>query len=149
MRQLSLGFKGVDLLVHHPSVWLLVSTALLLLGQAVAPFISRLFPAAGFFLLAPLFLCFRAKTRRCGFVLLLGAVAFGVGFFRHRQLIEPAFPPHHLHALTNRAEPLYIEGFLLHEPEKLPNRSRWIVRAERIWHPTGAEEITGRAPRNR
>ena len=32
---------------------------------------------------------------------------------------------------------------LLHEPEKLPNRSRWYLRAERIWHPTGAEEISG------
>ena len=43
----------------------------------------------------------------------------------------------------NRAELLYVEGSLLQEPEKLPNRSRWIIRTQSIWHPTGAEEITG------
>ena len=76
-------------------------------------------------------------------MLLLGAVAFGVGCFRHRQLINPAFPPNHLYASMNGSEPLYIEGSLAHEPEKLPNRSRWFIWAQRIWHPTGAEEILG------
>jgi competence protein ComEC len=143
MAQPPTGSNGVDILVHHPSVWLLVSTALLLLGQAVAPFASGIFPAAGFLLITPVFLCLRVKTRRWGLVLLLGAVAFGVGFFRHRQLIDPAFPPNHLYASMNGSEPLYIEGSLAHEPEKLPNRSRWFIWAQRIWHPTGAEEIIG------
>ena len=34
-------------------------------------------------------------------------------------------------------------GVLLQEPEKLPQRSRWTIRALRVWHPTGAEEISG------
>src|SRR4029453_4724668 len=38
---------------------------------------------------------------------------------------------------------LYLEGTLAREPEKLPNRSRWLLRCERIWYPTGAEEISG------
>ena len=37
----------------------------------------------------------------------------------------------------------YLEGWLRREPEKLPGRSRWIVQAERIWHPTGSEEVSG------
>jgi competence protein ComEC len=135
--------KHVNWLVQHPSVWLMVPTILLLLGQALAPFISRVSNVTGFLVLAPLLLCLRARTRRWGMVLCLGAIAFSVGFFRHRQLIDPEFPTHHLHSAINRTETLYIEGFLLQEPEKLPSRSRWIVGAQRLWHPTGAEEITG------
>ncbi len=37
----------------------------------------------------------------------------------------------------------YLEGWLRREPEKLPGRSRWVVQAERIWHPTGSEEVSG------
>jgi len=37
----------------------------------------------------------------------------------------------------------YLEGLLRREPEKLPGRSRWVVQAERIWHPTGSEEVSG------
>ncbi len=135
--------KGVNWLVHHPSVWLMVATLLLLLGQALAPFISSLSNVTGFLCLAPLFLCLRAKTRRLGLVFCVGAIAFSVGFLRHRQLIDPEFPTNHLHSAINRSETLYIEGFLAQEPEKLPNRSRWIVDAQRVWHRTGAEEITG------
>ncbi len=43
----------------------------------------------------------------------------------------------------SREERVYLEGTLTRDPEKLPNRSRWLVRGERIWHPTGAEEIEG------
>jgi competence protein ComEC len=135
--------KNVNRLVDHPSVWLMAPTVLLLLGQALAPFVSGLAPAAAFLVMAPLLLCLNAKTRRLAMVLSLGAATFSVGWFRHRQLIDPEFPPNHLHSAIARSETLYIEGSLLHEPEKLPNRSRWIVGAQRIWHPTGAEEITG------
>jgi len=38
---------------------------------------------------------------------------------------------------------LYLEGTLRQEPERLAQRTRWQVSAERIWHPTGAEEISG------
>ncbi|MGH7930652.1 MAG: DUF4131 domain-containing protein, partial [Candidatus Binatia bacterium] len=135
---------GLNELVHHPSVWLVVPTALLLLGQAAATFVSGISFETGFLVITPLFLCMAAKTRRWGIVLFVGALAFSVGFLRHRQLIDPAFPPNHLHSVMNTPAPLYIEGTLLQEPEKLPDRSRWIVGTQRIWHPTGAEEITGR-----
>jgi competence protein ComEC len=135
--------KDINRLIHHPSVWLVVPTALLLLGQATAPFAPAATSAAWFLLIAPLFLCLPAKTRRWGMVLFLGALAFSAGYVRHRALLEPVFPPNHLRSAMNRAELLYIEGSLLQEPEKLPNRSRWIIRTQRIWHPTGAEEISG------
>jgi competence protein ComEC len=136
--------NGLNALVDHPSVWLLAPTALLLLGQAAAPFVSGISPQAALLIIAPLCLCVFAKARRWGIVLFVGAVAFGIGFLRHRQLIDPAFPPNHLHSVMNTAASLTIEGRLLQEPEKLPDRSRWIVAAQRVWHPAGAEEITGR-----
>ena len=40
-------------------------------------------------------------------------------------------------------ERVFLEGSLLQEPEKLPNRIRWLLRSERVWHPSGAEEISG------
>jgi competence protein ComEC len=129
--------------LHHPSAWLITPTLLLLFGQALAPFVTDVSPAAGLLISAPALLCLLPRTRRLGGVLLLGTAAFTVGFLRHRQLLEPEFPSNHLHALIDRAEALYLEGSLLHEPERLPNRSRWTVAAQRIWHPTGAEEITG------
>ena len=135
--------KALSELVYHPSVWLVVPTILLLLGQAAASFASGVPAKAGFLALAPLFLCLTAKTRRWGILLFAGALAFGTGFLRHRQLIDPALPPNHLRSLMNVPGPLHIEGTLLQEPEKLPDRSRWIVAAERIWHPAGAQEITG------
>jgi competence protein ComEC len=135
--------KGINGLIHHPSVWLVLPTALLLLGQAMASFAPGISSAAGLLVIAPLFLCLAVKTRRCGLVLFVGAVAFGIGYQRHRQLLDPVFPSNHLRSAMGRAEQLYIEGSLLQEPEKLTTRSRWIIRTERIWHPTGAEEITG------
>jgi competence protein ComEC len=134
---------GPSALTHHPSAWLIVPTGLLLLGQALAPMAPEIFPVAGIFVLAPLLLCLNAKTRRLGLLLLVGAAALTVGHFRHRQILGPVFPPHHLRSVMQANELLYLEGSLLQEPEMLPNRSRWIVGAQRIWHPTGAEEITG------
>ncbi len=118
-------------------------TGLLLLGQATAPFATGIHLAAAWLLPAPLFLCLSGKTRRWGLLSLIGALAFGVGYIRHRQLLEPKFPPHHLRAMLTIDETLYIEGTLKQEPERLPTRSRWIIGAQRIWHPTGAEEIVG------
>jgi competence protein ComEC len=134
---------GVYSLMHHPSVWLIAPTGMLLFGQAMAPLVPLAAPIAGFCLLAPLLLCLKPNTRRWGMVLFIGLAAFSAGYFRHRQILEPQFLPHHLRSVMNDGSLLYIEGSLLHEPESLPNRSRWIVRARRVWHPTGAEEITG------
>ncbi len=131
------------MLIRHPSVWLGVITALLLLGQATAPFVTGVFLAALLLLPAPLLLCLSAKTRRWGLLLFIAALAFGLGYFRHRQLLDPVFPAHHLRAILDSGRELYVEGSLKQEPERRPARTRWVVRAERIWHPTGADEITG------
>jgi competence protein ComEC len=53
------------------------------------------------------------------------------------------FADDHLRTVMARDSALYLEGTLRHEPEKLAQRTRWQVGAERIWHPTGAEEISG------
>ncbi|MGE5818632.1 MAG: DNA internalization-related competence protein ComEC/Rec2, partial [Deltaproteobacteria bacterium] len=74
---------------------------------------------------------------------LLAAAAFGAGYVRHRQLLHPEFPAHHLRSLMAENSDFYLEGSLRQEPEKLPNRNRWLISAERIWHPTGAEDVTG------
>jgi competence protein ComEC len=74
---------------------------------------------------------------------MLVSIAFSVGYARHHDLLHPAFPSQHLRALMTRQESLFLEGVLVQEPEKLPHRTRWVVRAEALWHPTGAEEIEG------
>jgi competence protein ComEC len=135
--------NSLNTLIRHPSVWLTVGTGALLAGQATAAIVPALFPGAAFWLIAPLLLCLPAKTRRWGVVLMVGAGAFAIGYVRHRQVLEPVFPAQHLRTVMDRAETLYIEGSLLQEPEKLPNRSRWLVGCQRIWHRTGSEEITG------
>jgi len=74
-------------LIHHPSVWLVVPTALLLIGQATAPFAPAVSLGTAFLVIAPLLLCLAAKTRRWGMVLFIGALAFSVGHVRHRALL--------------------------------------------------------------
>ena len=126
----------------HPSVWLVAATASLLIGQAVAT-VTDIPRVVGFAAIIPLALCLSASARRVGVVFFIAALAFCIGYWRHRELLRPVFPAHHLRSLMDENSRLYLEGSLRQEPEKLPNRNRWIVRAERIWHPTGAEEITG------
>jgi competence protein ComEC len=130
-------------LIQHPSVWLFIPTAFLLAGQALAPYLFLGRPLQIFIVVAPLSVCAFAKTRRWGMVLSLAAAAFTIGHIRHREILAPVFPVHHLRSVMNGADSLYIEGVLLHEPERRVNRSRWILRTERLWHPTGAAEITG------
>ncbi len=126
----------------HPSLWLVAATAALLIGQAVAT-VADIPRVVGFATIIPLALCLWAPARRLGVVCFIAALALHVGYWRHRELLHPAFPAHHLRSLMDENSRLYLEGSLRQEPEKLPNRNRWIVSAERIWHPTGAEEITG------
>ncbi len=118
----------------HPSLWLIAPTLSLLLGQAIAAS-SWVIPAqAGILVLTPLLFLPSIRIRRVGLLLLITAVAFSVGYARHRQLLQPSFPANHLRSVMDDSSRLYLEGTLEQEPEKLPNRSRWIVRAERIWH---------------
>jgi competence protein ComEC len=134
---------GPALLVRHPAVWLLAPTLFLLLGQALAPFFDGGMSSAAILFSVPSLFLLHGRTRRLGVVLLLGAVAVAVGFSRHKRLLEPVFPAGHLQSFVDRADSIYLEGRLLQEPEKLPDRSRWTIDAQRIWHPTGAEEVSG------
>jgi competence protein ComEC len=127
----------------HPSVWLVVPTVSLLVGQAVAT-LPLVIPSQFFFLtLVPLLLVIKTTTRRWGLLLFTAGLALSLGYIRHWQLLHPHLPPNHIRQLANDGAHLYVEGTLAREPEKLPNRNRWLLRCERIWHPTGAEEVSG------
>lgn len=129
--------------LSHPLVWLVVPTLSLLVGQAVAA-LPLVIASRFFFLpLIPLLLVIKTTTRRWGLLLFSAALGLSLGYIRHWQLLHPDFPPNHVRLLGNDSARLYLEGTLAREPEKLPNRSRWLVRCDRIWHPTGAEEISG------
>ena len=152
----------------RPSTWLFALTGSLLLGQLAAASPVVLSADLVWLLLVPLVLLIDplAKlrwlttliagrdvtserstiTRNYQARALLAMVAgsmFALGYFRHHQLLFPTFPPNHLRSVMNENNDFFLEGVLLHEPERLPNRSRWYLRAERIWHLTGAEEISG------
>ena len=130
--------------IRHPSIWLIVITAGVLLGQAAAVVPPGIPAKAAFALVLPLGLLLSARTRRVGLLVFAAAVAFSLGYARHRQLLYPSFAPNHLRSVMQREDALlYLEGVLRQEPQKFPNRTRWLLSAERIWHSTGAEEITG------
>jgi competence protein ComEC len=128
----------------YPSVWLFVPTLSLLVGQAAAT-LPYAIPDPFFLLLpAPLLLAFKTRTRRWGLLIFATAVCFALGYVRHWQLLHPSLPANHVRLLTHENSRVYLEGLLVREPERLPNRHRWLLRCERIWHPTGAEEISGK-----
>jgi competence protein ComEC len=127
----------------NPSAWLIVPTLFLLFGQAVATAPWPIPLHTGSVFLVPLALVISARWRRWAILISLAMLTFSVGYVRHRQLLFPEFPENHLRLAMTKGERLYLEGTLRQEPERLTNRSRWQVRSERIWHPNGAEEITG------
>jgi competence protein ComEC len=129
--------------IHHPSIWLVVLTAGLLLGQAFAVIPQAIPLRVAFVVLLPLGFLVSSRTRRIGSLVLVAALAFSVGYVRHRQLLYPSFAPNHLCSVMQQDSSLYLEGVLSQEPQKLPNRTRWLLSSERIWHATGAEEISG------
>ncbi|MBM4260998.1 MAG: DNA internalization-related competence protein ComEC/Rec2 [Deltaproteobacteria bacterium] len=130
-------------LIHHPSVWLVSATLALLVGQAAAVPSWSAPTSAAYGLLAPVPLLLARRWRRWGALVILVGVAFALGYVRHRELLHPEFSSAHLRSVMTRHESLYLEGVLRQEPEKLPNRTRWLVRAEALWHPTGSEEVEG------
>jgi len=128
----------------HASAWLIAPTISLLIGQALAVVPWPIPSAASAASLLPLLLIGWSGWRRRVLLLVLSLVALSLGYMRHRDLLFPEFPENHLRAVMSRDDKrVYLEGTLRHEPEKLVNRTRWQVAAERIWHPSGAEEITG------
>jgi competence protein ComEC len=127
----------------HPSAWLIVPTLSLLFGQAVATGPWSVPPQAAFASVLAVGLMVSPRWRRWALLLLLSSLTFSVGYLRHRALLYPEFAKNHLRSVVNQQERVYLEGTLRHEPEKLTNRNRWQLRAERIWHSTGAQEING------
>jgi len=127
----------------HPSAWLVAPTLALLLGQAAAVLPWNVPEHASFLAALPLVLIASRRWRAWAILLLLSILALSVGYLRHRQLLAPVFPDNHVRTVAARGTVLYLEGTLRHEPEKLTQRSRWQLSAERIWHATGAEEISG------
>jgi competence protein ComEC len=127
----------------NPAAWLIAPTLSLLLGQAVAAVAWPIPPAGIAISLLPLLFVASSRWRRWAILVFLSVAAFAVGYLRHGQLLSPEFPQHHLRSVMDSQERLYLEGMLRLEPEKLPSRTRWLMRAERIWHPTGAQEVTG------
>jgi competence protein ComEC len=127
----------------HPSAWLIAPTLGLLLGQALAVLPWAIPTPAALLSLAPLAVLYSPHWRRWALLFLLIGVALSVGYLRHRQLLYPEFGENHLRTAMARDPALYLEGTLAEEPERLAQRTRWQLRAERIWHPTGAEEIHG------
>jgi competence protein ComEC len=127
----------------HPSIWLAVPTVSLLAGQAAAALPLAIPFQLSLLLLVPLVLVIKASTRRWALLMFLAGLGLSLGYIRHWQLVHPALPTHHVRLLTNDNARIYLEGSLVREPDRLPNRHRWLLRCERIWHPTGAEEISG------
>ncbi|MGH7852962.1 MAG: ComEC/Rec2 family competence protein, partial [Candidatus Binatia bacterium] len=128
----------------NPSAWLIVPTISVLLGQAIAAVPWNIRPVAAAALLLPLLLAVSPRWRRRAVLITVSLLALSVGYVRHRQLLSPEFSQNHLRSVMVRDDGrVYLEGTLRHEPERLVNRSRWQVTAERIWHSSGAEEITG------
>ena len=134
--------SGEDALKRNRSLWLVVPTFALLLGQAWAAWwnFSAIFLSV-FLVPAALFLAY--KRRKLAALVLLAGIAFSAGYLNHQRILYPAFSPDHLRSVTKENQKLYLEGILRQEPERFPQRSRWVIRAERLWHPTGAQKITG------
>lgn len=131
-----------EALQKNRSAWLILPTLFLLLGQAWAAWQSfRPVFLGAFFLPAAVFLA--VKSRKLAALVVVAGAAFSIGYLNHLRILHPAFEPHHLRVVSREGEKLHLEGTLLREPEKLPGRSRWTLRTERVWHPTGAEKITG------
>ncbi len=129
--------------IKNPAAGLVVATLSLLLGQAAAA-PSWVIPTFSFaVLLLPLLFLFRPHHRRWACLGLAAGLCFSLGYVRHRQILHPSFGANHLRSVMSEGSQIYLEGVLHQEPEKLSGRSRWVVRGARIWHPTGAQEITG------
>src|SRR3989442_82013 len=116
--------------LSHPSLWLIVPTLSLLVGQAVAVIPSTVPGETAFLLAIPLSLLLWPRVRRVGLLLLLAGLTFSIGYSRHRQILYPTFAANHLRSVMRQEALIYLEGVLREEPQKLPKRSRWILRSE-------------------
>src|SRR5512142_3338494 len=99
---------------RHPSIWLVVATASLLSGQALA-MSADISPSLGWLGLLPAALCVPARARRFGLIAVVACVALSVGYWRHRELLHPVFSEGHLRSVMTSDSVLYLEGSLRQE----------------------------------
>ena len=78
---------------HHPSIWLVVPTLSLLVGQAMAPMPLVIPVECWFLLFLPLLLVIKARTRRWGLLVFAAGLGVSLGYIRHWQLLHPNFSP--------------------------------------------------------
>ena len=117
----------------HPSAWLVAPTICLLLGQALAAGPWDIPRQSAAVILLPLLLAVAPRWRLRATLIALALLAMAAGYARHRQLLFPEFAPNHLRSVMAREDGrIYLEGSLRHEPEKLADRTRWQIAAERI-----------------
>lgn len=129
--------------LSNPALWLILPTLSLLCGQAAAIFRPGIPSWTALTALLPAPFLIPARSRHIASLVIFGAIAFSIGYARHRQILYPQFGEHHLRSVIQREDTILLEGVLREEPQRLPSRTRWIVHSERVWYPTGAEEITG------
>jgi competence protein ComEC len=134
-----------SVLTRYPNAFLIVPALSLLLGQALVPLRVPGLPfAVALFAFVALGSLLVAKAWNWVLIALLSAGALGVGYLAHEKALNPELPAHHLRSLTDFRGALYVEAVHYREPERLPDRSRWYLRTERIWLPKGARESEGR-----
>jgi len=73
-------------LIRNPTIWLIVSTLFLLLGQAAAAPSWVIPPFSFAVLLLPLLFLFWPHHRRWAGLALLAGLCFSLGYVRHRQI---------------------------------------------------------------
>src|SRR5258706_16340063 len=126
----------------HPSAWLVAPTVALLLGQALAVLPWAIPSVTAGIIAIPLILTIYSRWRSRALLVLISLLTLALGYLRHRELLLPVFPQNHLRVVMARDGPIYLEGVLRHETQRVSQRTRWQLRGERIWHNTRAEEIT-------
>jgi competence protein ComEC len=130
-------------LAAHPSAWLIAAALSLLGGQFfAAQVVNPLYYLPTIFLL-PLVCALMRILRGLFLPVTLTVFFFYIGYSRHAAVIRPTFSADHVRAVVITDRSTYLEGSLRAEPESVGDRARWIVRAHRIWTPTGARETTG------
>lgn len=137
------GPHGKDFFHKNPAAPVVVPTLSLLLGQSAfsLPYLWILSTSLLILMIAACLAWFRKKSWALLFI--ISGLAFWVGFSMHVRLLNPEFPEHHIARKTDGKKPLYVEGGFYREPVRLPDRSRWYLRVERIWRPLGAQETEG------
>ena len=133
-----------SLLRDYPNAFIIAPALFLLAGQALAATQSEFLPSAlPFAVIAALAFLVAARAWRWGLLAMFCGGALFTGYWMHDAALRPTLPARHLRSAGHLGEHLYLEAVHYREPERLPDRSRWYLRAERIWLPHGSQETEG------